>query len=412
MVDSSDLGSAERQYTLGKLHAAQGNARAAAQCFERALALDAAHAGACLSLADAFMDLCEYDSALATYRRALTLCSPFPEAHHNFAAALLHLGDAAEAAEQCRLALGARPGYVLALNTLGAALAKSGCLNEAIAALHQATQLEPGYAKAFHNLGNVLDQAGRREEARQAYRSALALNPALEEARYNLAALGEGPPPPAMPRPFLLRLFDTYATSFDQHLVETLDYHVPEMLYEAVMAAGAGTGLDVIDLGCGTGLVGQRFRGIARRLIGVDISPGMINQAQRRQVYDQLVLDDVAHYLNSRQEACDLVLAADVFIYIGDLAEIFQAVARLLRPGGLFAFSLESTAEADYVLQHNRRYAQSQAYIERLAGIHRLTVRASRCVMLRRHEGGQAAGSIVVVAAPEAGESGERPPRI
>src|SRR5262249_19026711 len=160
------------------------------------------------------------------------------------------------------------------------------------AALRQAVRFQPGYARAYHNLGNVLDQAGRTEEARQAYRSALAINPALEESCYDLAALGAMPPPPATPRSYLMRLFNTHATSFDQHLVETLNYHVPERLHEAVLAAQPGTGLHVIDLGCGTGLVGKLFRGIAGRLTGVDVAAGMIQQAGRRQVYDQLVLDD------------------------------------------------------------------------------------------------------------------------
>jgi predicted TPR repeat methyltransferase len=172
------------------------------------------------------------------------------------------------------------------------------------------------------------------------------------------------------------------------------------MLYEAVMATTqARAGLDVIDLGCGTGLVGKLFRGVAGRLTGIDVSPGMIEQAKRRQVYDQLVLDDVVNYLQARKDACDLVLGADVFIYIGDLAAVFQAVAQLLRPGGLFAFSLEATTQGEYVLQANRRYAQSLAYIQRLAGQHHLATALANPVKLRRHRDQSAEGLIVVLRA-------------
>jgi predicted TPR repeat methyltransferase len=390
---------AEYQHALGTLHAARGELRPAAACFERALALDPAHAAAWLSLGDTLMDLCDYERALATYRQALTVCQPFPEAHHNLAAALLRLGDPAGSAQECRQALALRPGYVLALNTLGAALAQMGHVDAAITALQQAVRLQPQYANAHHNLGNVLDQAGRSDEARQAYRTALAVNPDLEEVCYDLAALGDRTPPPATPRSYLLRLFDTYATSFDQHLVEELQYHVPEMLYEAVVAQTRRTGLDVIDLGCGTGLMGKLCRGIAGRLTGIDVSPGMLHQAERRQVYDQLVLGDVVCYLNARQQPCDLVLAADVLIYIGDLTELFAAVARRLLPGGLFAFSLESTTQADYLLQHNRRYAQSLSYIQHLTRQYNLAMVAANAVKLRRHGDTDAQGLIIVLRA-------------
>jgi predicted TPR repeat methyltransferase len=390
---------AEDIYRQGGEHAARGDIRSAAACFEQALALAPAHAAACLALADALVDLQDYDRALAMYRHALTLRDPFPEAHHNLAAALLYLGDPAAAIQECRQAIDERPGNALALNTLGVALGKVGRIDEAIAALQQALYFRPQYAKAYYNLGTVLDKAGRIDEARQAYRSALAINPALAEAGFDLAALGEAPPTAQAPRSYLMQLFDTYAASFDQHLVEGLGYHVPEMLHEAVRAAAPGADLDVLDLGCGTGLVGKLFRPMARRLTGVDVSAGMIRQAERRRVYDKVVLEDVCEYLSARREPCDLALAGDLFIYMGDLTPVFARVARLLRPGGLFAFSLETTTVADYILQPTRRYAQSPAYIQRLAGHHGLITVAANPVKLRREGDADAQGLIMVLRA-------------
>jgi predicted TPR repeat methyltransferase len=388
----------DHPYALGMLHSERGKVREAATSFERTLALDPKHAAACLRLGDSLMDLHEYDRALAAYRHALTLRVPFPEAHNNLAGALLRLGDPHAAIAECRQALVERPGYVLALNTLGAALEKAGLLDEAIASLRQAISLRHDYANAYHNLGNVLDRAGRVEEAKEAYHAALKISPALEEAQYNLAALGDMPPPRCTPYPYLRRLFDSYAPSFDQHLVETLNYVVPEQLYMAVLAAKPGAAaLDVIDLGCGTGLVGQQFRRLAGGLTGVDVSPRMIQWAQRRNVYDQLVLGGYVDYLSTRQEPCDLVLAADVFIYAGDLVAVFQAVARLLRPGGLFAFSLEAAPQGDFVLQPNRRYAHSLAYIDRLAQNSNFHAAAVNSVKLRRHGEDHAAGLIVTL---------------
>ena len=388
----------EHWYSLGMFFSGRGKVRESATCFEQALALDSRHAGACLQLGDAFMDLREYRLALAAYRYALTVRIPFPEAHNNLAGALLLLGDVHGAIAECRHALVERPGYVLALNTLGAALGKVGQLDEAIAILRQAVGLRPDYANAHHNLGNLLDQASRAEEARQAYHAALAINPALEEARYNLAALGDMPPPPSTPYPYLLRLFDSYAPSFDQHLVEELNYVVPEKLYEAVLAIRPeAAALDVIDLGCGTGLVGSYFRSVASQLTGIDVSGRMLQWAERRKIYGKLILGDYVRYLSARHELCDLVLAADVFIYAGDLVSVFQNVARLLRPGGLFAFSLEVGPLADYFLQPNRRYAHSLGYIHRLARENHFQEVTVKDVKLRRQGEEHAAGWIVVL---------------
>jgi predicted TPR repeat methyltransferase len=380
------------------VHSEHGKSSEAATSFERALALEPFDAVVWLRLADSLMDLHEFDRAVAAYKHALALRAPFPEAHNNLAGALLHLGDAHGAIAECRQALAERPGYALALNTLGAALGKVGLLEEAIASLRRAISLRPAYANAYHNLGNLLDRAGRVDEAKQAYHAALRINPTLEEARYNLAALGDIPPPPCTPGPYLLRLFDSYAPSFDQELVDALDYHVPEKLHEAVLAARPGaSALDVIDLGCGTGLVGQHFRGVAGQLTGIDVSPRMIQCAERRNVYDQLILDDYVRYLSARQEPCDLVLAADVFIYAGDLVAVFQTAARLLRPGGLIGFSLEVSPQADYVLQPNRRYAHSLGYIHRLAQHAQLDEVSVEPVHLRRQGAEHADGLIVIL---------------
>ena len=164
------------------------------------------------------------------------------------------------------------------------------------------------------------------------------------------------------------------------------------------MAARPGAAsLDIIDLGCGTGLVGQQFRAVAARLTGIDVSARMIQWAERREIYDQLVLGDYVQYLSAHREPTDLVLAADVFIYAGDLDPVFQTVSRLLRAGGLFAFSLEAAPQGDYVLQPNRRYAHSPGYIHRMARKYNLHDVAIKSVKLRRQGEVHAAGVIVVM---------------
>ena len=125
-----------------------------------------------------------------------------------------------------------------------------------------------------------MDAGGKPEQAQQALRRALALNPAFTEAAFDLR-LDQTAAPPAMPVPYVRPLFDGYAPDFDRHLVSVLQYHVPELLQSLVAHhAPRGTSLDILDLGCGTGLVGRQFRAMASTLTGVDLSPVMIQSAQ------------------------------------------------------------------------------------------------------------------------------------
>jgi predicted TPR repeat methyltransferase len=161
--------------------------------------------------------------------------------------------------------------------------------------------------------------------------------------------------------------FDNFAHGFDQLLEGQLGYHVPRKLAELLMAHCAPSQA-MLDLGCGTGLVGAALLGHGHVLIGVDLSPKMAKLARARGVYAQVECVEIHQYLTGCREGdFDAVVAADVFIYIGDLASVFNQVSRILRPDGFFAFSVEDLAAGDYALMPTGRYAQSRAYIEVLA---------------------------------------------
>jgi len=142
-------------------------------------------------------------------------------------------------------------------------------------------------------------------------------------------------------------LFDDYAEQFDDHLINMLHYQAPELLRLAIgreMDADEAA-WDVMDLGCGTGFCGLLFRDLATNLTGVDLSEGMLEQARKREFYDELRQGDITQALADCEHAYDLIIAADVFIYVGDLSGIVDACARALRPGGRFAFTMEATGK-------------------------------------------------------------------
>jgi predicted TPR repeat methyltransferase len=230
-----------------------------------------------------------------------------------------------------------------------------------------ALELTPGWALGWFQLGEFHEAAGDMASAIVAWRTALALDPADHSGATLKLALAEsagGKPVP--PSAFVEALFDQYADKFDHSLVETLGYRVPEFLAEAIARADPGRFALALDLGCGTGLMGERLRPFCDQLEGFDISAEMLRKARAKGVYDRLEKADLQAFAYDGPKA-DLVTAADVFMYVGALETVVKTVAALVEEGGLFAFSVEKLNAADgFALQPSRRYAHAEAYVRRV----------------------------------------------
>jgi predicted TPR repeat methyltransferase len=189
-------------------------------------------------------------------------------------------------------------------------------------------------------------------------------------ARLQLARLGADQTTPAMTATYVRRLFDQQAERFDETLVERLAYRGPAILLDAVRKV-AGMQLRIgsmLDLGCGTGLAGAAFRPCVGWLVGIDLSPAMIAQARAKGIYDRLTVSDLGNFLDAQADTralYHLVLAADVFVYVSDLAPVVAAAARVLAPTGLFAFTVETHPGDGVVLQSTLRYAHGAAHVRR-----------------------------------------------
>jgi len=214
-----------------------------------------------------------------------------------------------------------------------------------------------------------LQALGRRDEAVAASREALRLEPHNESLQHHLNALEQVHSDRA-PGGYVRKLFDGYAAKFDRHLTQELRYDIPRAIVALLKEQNVLPGVDVLDLGCGTGLVGPEIKSMARSLVGVDLSPKMLEKAEQRGIYDELVTADLLDYLRpAERSSMDVAVAADVFVYLGDLSEIFRQVRGILRPAGLFAFSVEAGEESgrDFTLATSGRYSHARAYIRRLA---------------------------------------------
>jgi predicted TPR repeat methyltransferase len=223
-------------------------------------------------------------------------------------------------------------------------------------------------------------------------------------ARLHLARLGSGEATPAMTETYVRRLFDQHAPDFDQALRQRLDYRGPELLLQAVREVRAAlrqptTFASMLDLGCGTGLAGEAFRPCVQHLVGVDISPGMIEQARQKELYERLETAELRRFLQEEPDGdYEFVVAADVFVYVADLAPALSEIARVMTPEGLLAFTVETHAGPDVRLGHTLRYAHSSDYVRSVlgnAGLHGLRLSDTSV----RSEKGVPVPSLLVVGA-------------
>jgi predicted TPR repeat methyltransferase len=276
--------------------------------------------------------------------------------------------------------------------------------------LAQTVELAPNFATAWFALGAIRDRLGERAGAIAAFERARDGDPEdYHGARLQLARLGVGTANPAMTQTYVRRLFDQYAARYDSTLTERLGYRGPAILLEAIEGALRSTGRALhfhamLDLGCGTGLGGAALRPFVERMVGVDLSPAMVAQAAAKGCYDRLVTAEIGDFLAEEVAArarYELVLAADVFVYVNDLVPIVAAVARILAPDGVLAFTVETHGGDGAKLLPTLRYAYSEAYL-------RQTIATAGLIMLKlgeaavRSEKGEPVQGLVAVTIRQA----------
>jgi predicted TPR repeat methyltransferase len=275
--------------------------------------------------------------------------------------------------------------------------------DEALKALDRALALDPTLAEAWSQRGSVLRDAGQYAEAARCFEQALAHGDDETLHRFYLASVRASEAAPAQPpRAYVEALFDDYADDFQTHLVQHLKYQAHETLLAPLRVGGQRFPL-ALDLGCGTGLCGQLIGPHADAVDGVDLAQAMVEQARASGAYRRVEQGDLLGFLRAQTEPADLVIAADVFIYVGALDEVFAAVRQRLQPGGCFAFSVELAGEGQELqLRPSLRYAHSPAYVERLAKAHGFQVRQTWRAPLREDQRKPVMG-LYVLLEPAAG---------
>ena len=418
-----------------------GDLGSAARCYEEALVRSSAPAAVDMKLGAVLWKLGDSVRALEAFERAVAGAAGSAEAFYNLGCAQLELGRFGEAGRSAAEALRLRPVFSEAVTLRAAAVAASGDIEAAVALLgRQGVLISTGSSSSADSAGAAIrsDQtafgaavtsdptvvpravmtsdpaavlaaaaspisSAQRylslairlmnsrlfDPARRCLEAAVRESPREVMAQHLLTALS-GAKSERPVEGYVRQLFDASAATFDRELVSKLGYDIPREMVQALLdiAAVPEGHWDVLDLGCGTGLVGEQVARYCRRLVGVDLAPNMIERARTRGCYTDLHCLDLMDALALEEPGgCDVVTAADVFIYVGKLDSVIPAISRVLRPGGWLAFSAEAVesipgaTSAEFRLGVMGRYAHGADYLRRLAdanGFHIELLRPTR----------------------------------
>ena len=357
---------AEAQNNLGVTLQELGRLEEAEASYEQAIALKPDFAEAHNNLGATLEELVRLDEAVASYSQAIAWKPDYAEAHNNLGVTLQELGRLEDAGASLRQAIVLKPDYTRALYNFGVTLKGLGRLDEAEASYTQAIALEPDFAEVHYNLGNTLQELGRLDEAEASYKQAIVLKPDYSLAKHMLAAL-TGETTATAPQDYVEGLFDSYAAKFESSLVDNLEYKIPKVIAEMIRKDSKFGFLgSIMDLGCGTGLFGMEIKQFCEHLEGIDLSRKMLDEAKEKNVYNKLIKQDIVDYLSNAIFNFDYFILTDVFIYIGDLSDVFRLIKSRNKTGGKLAFSTEDHDGDGFFLEQSGRYSHSKKYIENL----------------------------------------------
>lgn len=382
---------------LAELYLAKEDYDKTVEYCDKRLELQPNHAGSFHTLGLALYKLKQFKEAVIAFDAALENDKDIPDGNQNLANAFLYSGDHQKALTHYLRQLEIEPLAETYYN-IGVIMMLQEHHQEALQYLEYAAKKDPNYIPTHLNLGAIYLKMGRIEDAIKHYETANEINPEDLEIKHILTALLQNETPQSAPKDYLQHLFDQYANYYDKHLTEHLRYQAPQLMLNAFTQQ---TGLEiaewtVLDLGCGTGLCGELFKPFAKELIGIDISKKMIEIAQEKNIYDTLEVSDIDSALK-RFSDIDLILAADVFTYIGDLDAIFSKITSALKPHGIFIFTAEKTDLAPYTLQQNIRYAHSRDYLDALISKYAFETLVFDTIVMRQQQRKPVEGYLVML---------------
>ena len=345
-----------------------GDSKAAIELIRRSLSITPGHPDAINNLGNVLRESGRLEEAIDCYRKVLDLAPEHVDTLINMAAVQNDLQQPAHALEYLHKAMAINDRHPALWHNLGNSYRRNEQPERALSAYRRSLELVPNNGRARRAIAKYQFALGRPSEAIEELTELLDHSPDDAIARHMIAAYGGSEMPGRASNLFVTQTFDEFSASFDEVLAR-LDYKAPQLVADEIsrLATGSGKKLDVLDIGCGTGLCGHLIRQWSGRLVGVDLSPGMLRKADLLEVYDELHEAELTTFMRGSEARYDVVICVDTFVYFGDLSTAIGAASEILNAAGYLVFTVESYDgdDGDFRLQHHGRYCHTASYVQR-----------------------------------------------
>jgi predicted TPR repeat methyltransferase len=394
---ADDQDNPQLSYLLALLFFENGRLDEAVHWFTRVVTLAPEAAPAHYNLGIIFFEQGDYPGAARSYEEAAILCPDDADIFFNLGLTWKKLGQFDKAFSCYQKVLTLTPDAEDVLYNLGVLCKDLHHHADSICFFEKVVRNNPDHVQALNNLGYLYHLEGEVDKAIATYQKLIALDHNAVMAGHMLAAL-TGQTTATAPDTYIRTVFDSFSEHYDESLVDKLGYTVPVQLRDMLTGRDSHRFPATLDMGCGTGLSGEAFQDLTEKLIGLDLSSKMLEVAGKKGLYESLHETDICSFLREGKAPFDLFLAADVFVYIGDLSEIFNLVKKRAAVGGIFLFSTELAAQG-FCLKPMGRYGHSESYIRSLAQENGFSVIKVTAANIRKEKEDWIAGNLYMLRA-------------
>lgn len=377
------------QFYLGVIKLTQHELDAAEKAFQAVLAEHQEHPDALANLGVIALKRDQGQQAITYFSQALAFDDTHEDARNNLAATFMHYDRFENARTHYAILLKNHPNNLEYHYNAGVAEMTLGQLKQATEHFKFILKHNPTHHACLTNLGSIAQRLGQKQQAIDYLTDAHAINPNDKSSEFMLAAFKSRQEQRSACPEYTQNLFDNYALHYEKHMTETLGYSVPHQIAQVLHQLIPNMQVTrALDLGCGTGLSGVILRELSQHLTGVDLSPKMLTHAREKALYDELIESEIITYfeqLDPEKIQFNLITAADVLPYFGDLSLLFKYIKTYLAPKGWFILTHEISDSTDWRLQTTARFAHHPRYLIALAEEHGFQVAYQESFVARKH---------------------------